>query len=248
VTGTTITHQKENTVAKARFDIPTQLPAGVTRPIYAGVGVTDRVVEVVREAVADVQKRALAVQKDVQKTVSGFDYQPQALREQASQVVTAGVDALGKDAQARRRAAEQRVAGLQTEAKGIPTRLQELVDDQVATAAVTYDELVKRGETLVGRIRRQPSTSATTASAKTTKAKAKTTRTQATKTAKTAQKSTARATRKTAKTAQKSTARTTRKAAKSPARSSAKASTTSARKTANTAARATAEAAQKVGD
>jgi heparin binding hemagglutinin HbhA len=204
-----ITHQKENTMAKARFDIPTQLPTGVTRPLYAGIGVTDRVVEVVREAVADVQKRAEAVQKDVQKTVSG------------------------KDAQARRQAVEQRVVSLQADAQELPARLQKLVDDQIATVGVTLDELVKRGETLVGRIRRQPSTTATTASATTTPAKAKTTRTQASKTA---------------KTAKKSTTRTTKKAAKSPARSSAKATSTSARKTAASAARATGDAATKVGD
>ena len=208
----TTTHQKENTVAKAKFDIPTQLPTSVTRPLYASVGVTDRVAEVVREVVADVQKRALAVQQDVQKTVAGLEYRPQAVREQATEVVSSRVDSFGKD---------------------LPTRLQKLVDDQVTTAGVTYDELVKRGETLVGRIRRQSSTIATTSSAKTTTAKAKTTRTQATKTA---------------KTAQKSTTRTTKKATKSPARSSAKATATSARKTVGNAARATTDAAQKVGD
>lgn len=233
MTDSTTTHQKEITMAKARFDIPTKLPAGVTRPIYAGVGVTDRVVAVVREAVADVQKRAVAVQKDVQKSVSDFDYQPQALREQASHAVTVGVEALGKDAQARRRSVEQRVAGLQTEAKGIPSKLQKLVDDRVATAGVTFDELVKRGETLVGRIRRQPSTTATTASAKTATAKAKTTRTQSADTA---------------KTAEKSASRTTKKVAKSPARSSAKATATAARQAASNAAQATTDAAQKVGD
>jgi len=148
-------------MAKAKLDIPTQLNAGVVRPLYAGVGVTDRVVEVVREALTDVQKRALAVQKDVQKTVSGLDYEPRALRQQATQAVTARVDALGKDARARRRAVEQRVAGFQVDARDLPVRLQKLVDDQVATAGVTFDELVRRGETLVDRIRRQPSSRAT---------------------------------------------------------------------------------------
>jgi hypothetical protein len=180
-------------MAKARFDIPTQLPSSVTRPLYAGVGVTDRVVEAFRETVADVQKRALAVQQDVTKTVAGLDYQPQALRRQATQAVTA----------------------------------------QVATAGETLHDLVKRGETLVDRIRRQPSTTATTSAAKTTTAKAKTTRTQAAKTT---------------ATAKKSATRTTKKAAKSPARSSAKATGTAARKTAKSAARATVDAAKKVGD
>jgi hypothetical protein len=212
-----------------KFDIPTQLPERVTRPLYAGVGATDRVVEVVRDAVADVQQRALALQK----SVSGLEYQPQALRRQATQAVTARVDEIGKDAQARRRALEERVAALQAEAKDLPVRLQKLVDDQVATAGVTFDELVKRGEVLVGRIRRQPSTAATTSSARTTTAKAKTTRTQASKTA---------------STAKKSASRTTKKAAKSPARSSAKATATAAKSTAANAAQAAGDAAQKIGD
>jgi heparin binding hemagglutinin HbhA len=202
-------------MAKTRFDIPTQIPTGVTRPIYAGVGVTDRVVEIVRETVADVQKRVVAAQQDVQKTVSGFDYQPEALRTQAAKAVSARVDAINHDA------------------RTLPVRLQKLVDGQVAVAGDAYDELVKRGETLVGRIRRQPSTQATTASARTTTAKAKTTRTQSAKTA---------------KTARSAATRTTKKAAKSPARSSAKATATAAKTTAANAAQATTDAASKVGD
>jgi hypothetical protein len=217
-------------MAKARLDIPTQLPVVVVRPLYAGVGATDRVVEVVREAVADAQKRAHAVRQDAQKTVAGIDLQPKALREQATKVVTASVDALGKDPQARRRAVEERVAGLQSEAKNLPVRLQKLVDEQFASAGVTYDELVRRGETVVGRIRRQPATRETVETAETTKAKAKTTRTQATKTAK-----------KAASSAKK-TARS------SSAKSSAKATATSAKKTAEKAAEATTDAASKIGD
>ena len=216
-------------MAKARFDIPTQLPVAVARPVYAGVGATDRVVEVVRGAVADVQKRALAVQHDMQQTVAGLDYQPQALREQATRAVTAGVDTLGKDAQARRRAVEQVFADIQADARNLPVRLQKLVDEQVAQAAETYDELVRRGETLVGRIRRQPTTREAAASAKTTTAKAKTTRTQAAKSAK-----------KSASTAKK-TART------SPAKSSAKATATSAKKAATSGAKAATDAVSKVG-
>jgi hypothetical protein len=221
-------------MAKARFDIPTQLPVAVARPVYAGVGATDRVVEVVRGAVADVQKRALAVQHDVSKTVSGLDYQPQALREQATRAVTTGVDTLGKDAQARRKAAEQRLAALQADAKNLPVFVQKLVDEQVTGAMETYDELVRRGETLVGRIRRQSATQEAGASAQTTTAKAKTTRTQATKTAK--------------KTAKKTTSTAKKTARKSPAKSSAKATATSAKKTARKTAQATTDAASKVGD
>jgi hypothetical protein len=217
-------------MAKAKFDIPTQLPVAVARPVYAGVGVTDRVVEAVRGAVADVQKRVLVIQQDVTKTVSGLDYQPQALREQATRVVTTGVDTLGKDAQARAKVAEQRLAAFQVDARNLPVRFQKLVDEQVTGAMETYDELVRRGETLVGRIRRQPATQQAAASAQTTTAKAKTTSTQATKTAK------------------KTTATAKKTARKSPAKSSAKATTTSAKKTASKTAQATTAAAKKVGD
>jgi cobalamin biosynthesis Mg chelatase CobN len=199
-------------MAKARFDIPAQLPSGVTRPLYAGLGATDRVVAVVRDAVADFSKRASSVRDEV----VAFDYEPQALRRQATQVVTAGV------------------AGLQSEAKDIPVRFTKLVDDQVAVAGDAFGEFVKRGETLVGRIRRQSSTTETVSAAKTTTAKARTTRTQATKTAR----STATKTASTAK----------RTARKSPAASSAKATSTSAKKTASSAARATKDAAKKIGD
>ena len=58
------------------------------------------------------------------------------------------------------------------------------VDSNVAVASDAYDDLVKRGRTLVGRIRRQQSTKDAVAAAETTVTKAKTTRTQATKAAK----------------------------------------------------------------
>ena len=109
---------------KTKLELPTQLPESMARPIYAGVGATDRVVEVLREYVADVQKRALEVQKDVQKSVSELDKQPQALREQAAKAVSARVDSLNADAQARRKAVEERMAALQADAKALPTRLQ----------------------------------------------------------------------------------------------------------------------------
>ena len=165
-------------MAKTKFDIPTQIPTAATRPLYAGVGVTDLVVEAVRDYVADVQKRL----DDVQKSVSGLDDQPQVLRDQASKVVARHVETLNKDAQARRKLIEKRVAELQSEVQTFPTRLQKLVDEQVATAGDTYADLVKRGETLVGRIRRQQSTQDAETAAKTTVTKAKTTKTQATKT------------------------------------------------------------------
>ena len=194
------------------------LPTEATRPLYAGVGATDLVVGYVRDVVADVQKRIVDVQKDVQTRVTGFEFQPKALRDQAVIAVSTSVDALSKDAKARRAAIESRVSELQTEATG------------------TYADLAKRGETLVERIRKQESTKATVSSAKTTSAKAKTTKTQATK-----------ATKTTAKKTAKKASTTAKKTSTAP-KSSAKATTTAAKKTASSAATAATSAATKVGD
>lgn len=138
----------------------------------------------------------------VQKNVKDIDFEPKALREQAVTV-----------AKSRRAAVEARVT------------------DNVSAVSDTYADLARRGESLVGRIRKQEATKATVSSAKTTSAKAKTTQTQASK-----------ATKSTAKSA-KSKA----KKSSGPARSSAKATTTAAKKTASNAARATSDAASKVG-
>ncbi len=224
-------------MAKAKFDIKTlELPPVAAKPLYAGVGVTDLAVEYVREYVADVQKKLVGYQKDVQKTVTEFDFEPKALRAQAVTVVNARVDAISKDAKARRAAIEARITELQAEAQALPTKVQSAVNENVSTltdtVTDTYGDLAKRGEALVTRIRKQESTKATKSSAKTTSAKAKTTKTQATK-----------ATKSTAKKAT-----TTAKKSSAPARSSAKATTTAAKKTVANAAQATTDAAEKVGD
>ena len=219
-------------MAKAKFEIKNPLNADVTRPLYAGVGVTDLAVEVVRDAVADMQKRL----NDVQKDLAGFDYEPKALREQATKVVSERVDALTKDAKSRRAAIEKRVAELQADARALPGKVQSLLSENVETAGDTYGDLVKRGESLVGRIRRQESTRATVKSAETTVTKAKTTKTQATKSAKATTKA----------TAEKATA-TAKKRSTAP-KSSAKATATAAKSTVENAAQAVADAAEKVGD
>ena len=71
-------------MATAKFDIKKiEIPAEVTRPLYAGVGATDLAVEYVRTTVADVQKRVNTVQQrvtDVQKSVKNIELAPRALR------------------------------------------------------------------------------------------------------------------------------------------------------------------------
>lgn len=187
-------------MTKTKFDIKSE----ATRPLYVGVGVTDLVVEVVRDYVADVQTKFA----DVQKTVTDLDFEPQALRAQAITVVNARVDAISKDAKARRAAIEARVADLQSDAKAIPAKVQSALNENVATVSDTYTDLAKRGEALVSRIRKQESTKATVRSAETTSAKAKTTKTQATKKAaapKSSAKATATAAKKTASNAAQAT-------------------------------------------
>ncbi len=146
------------------------LKTQASKPLYAGVGVTDAVVEYVRDQVTEAQKTAQKLQKSVQK----IDLEPQALRSQATTVVNARVDAISKDAKARRTAVEKRVAELQAEALALPLKVQATVND-------TYGDLVVRGEGLVTRIRKQESTQATVSNARTTTAKAKTTKTQGAK-------------------------------------------------------------------
>lgn len=212
------------TKAATKFDLKSE----ATRQFYAGVGITDLAVEVVRDYVTDMQKRLA----ELQKTFAELDLEPQHLRKQAEARVSARVDALTKDAKARREAFEARMDELQTEAKALPGKMQSLVTDNVANVNDTYGDLVKRGQSLVTRIRRQESVKETLKDAKTTVTKAKTTRTQAAK-------ATKGATAKAAATAKKSV---------TAPRASAKATVTSARKTASAAAKAVMEAAEKVGD
>ena len=212
-------------MAKAKFDIKTvqtEAQKSAQRAFHAGVGVTDLAVEVVRDYAAGAQKRIVSLQKSVST------FEPKALRTQAT-----------KDAKARRVAIEKLVAQLQaqlqSEAVAVPAKVQKAIDANVEAATDTYGDLVKRGESLVGRIRRQQSTQDTVAASKTTVTKAKTTRTQATKAAK-----------KTTTAAKKST--TAAKKRTTAPRSSAKATATSAKKTVSAGSRALTDAAAKVGD
>ena len=125
-----------------KVDIKTE----ATKGLHAGVGAADLAFETVKEYVAEAQKRFGGVQKDAQKaltsaqkSVKDFEFQPKALRSQATTVLNARVGELSKDAKARRTAIEKRVAGLQGD------------------ATETYEGLAKRGETVVKRFRKQTS-------------------------------------------------------------------------------------------
>ena len=169
-------------MAKAKFEIKFDLKSEATRTLHAGVGVVDLALETVKDLATDAQKRI----EGVQKSVTSIDLQPKALRTQAQ-----------KEAAARRELIEKRVAALQADA-------QKFVTANVETATDTYEDLAKRGETVVRKFRNKPATKATVSNAKTTKAKAKTTVTQAKKSpAKKSAKATGTAAKKTVKSASK---------------------------------------------
>ena len=219
-------------MAKAKFDITT------TRPFYASVGAADLTVELVREAVADVQKRLTLASADLQARVADVQRtvgDPKGLRKAAV-----------KDAKARQAKLEERVADLREGAQAVPGRVQslvtELVSENAATVNEAYDDLTRRGQKLVKRIRSQRSTQDAKAAAGTTRAKAKTTRTQVAKTAEATQ-----AEAKAAAAGAKKAAGTARKRATTATRS-AKATVTAAQKTAEATTEAVADAAQKIGD
>ena len=221
------------TTSETKLDLKhLDLRAGATRTLYAGAGVADLAVSTVRSYVAQVQQ-----------SVTAIDLDPQELRKQATTAVSARVEELGKDARERRDAVEARVAELQAEALALPGRLQGVVDDNVATVVSAYGELAQRGETLLGRIRRQQSTQEAVSAAKTTTAKAKTTRTQSAA----ATKSTAKKATSTAKKSATATRKTAATKSSAP-KSSAKATVTAAKKTASAVGSAATDAAAKVGD
>jgi hypothetical protein len=150
-------------MAKAKFDIKDiaqfDFKGEAQKGLHAGVGAADLAIETVREYVSEAQKLASkrfeAAQKDAQKvfisaqkSVKGFEFEPTALRSQATTVISSRVDEVSKDAKARRTAIEKRVAELQTEA-------QKLVTGNLETATGTYELLAKRGEKVVKRIRKE---------------------------------------------------------------------------------------------
>ena len=204
------------------------LKIDATRPLFAVVGAGDLAVEFARTYATDVQTRFAKV-----------EIEPKALRDQARTVVIARVDELAKDAKEAQTKLEARVAGLQADAKTLPGKVESFTNETVAELNETYGDLAVRGRDLVNRIRKQQSTQDAKAAGKSTVAKAKTTKTQATKSA-TASSTAAKKTAKTATATAKKTGAT--------AKSSAKATGTSAAKTASAGTQAVTDGASKVGN
>ena len=136
-------------MAAAKFDVKTE----ATRTLHAGVGAADLAYTTVIGYVAEAQKRVEDLSKDaqkyfteLQKSVSGFEFEPMALRDQATKLVNVRVEDLSKDAATRRDLVEKRVAALQADA-------QKFVTANVETAFTTYGDLASRGETVVSKLR-----------------------------------------------------------------------------------------------
>ncbi|MGA9747417.1 MAG: hypothetical protein WBQ50_08185 [Nocardioides sp.] len=180
-----------------------------TRPFYAAVGAGDLAVAFARTAATDVQA-----------SLAKVELEPQAIRAQASTLVSTRVEGFQGDAKKAQAALESRFAAVQADAKALPTKLEKLVTDYLGELAKGYTDLAVRGEGFVAKVRKQEATQETVAAAKTTVTKAKTTKTQAKKAAKKTTKSTT---------------------------SSAKATSTAAKKTASAATKAAADAADKAG-
>ena len=145
----------------AKFDVKLksvqlpELPPVAAKPIYVGVGATDIAVQKVVTYVSDVQAKVTAkvaeVQKDVtakvadvQKTVKSFELpEPKSLQDKAAKAVAE-----------RRKVAEARLSGIQTEARSLPTTVRSKYDENLTLVASTYAGLAQHGETVVTRIRK----------------------------------------------------------------------------------------------
>ena len=209
-----------------------QFKIDATRPFYAVVGVGDLAVEYARTTATDVQAR-----------FSKVELEPKALRDQARTVVVSRVDELAEGAKGAQAKFEARAADFQSDAKKLPAKVESFVNETVAEATETYEDLAARGKDLVARIRRQQATQDAKAAANTTAAKAKTAKTQTSNSAQgsgTAVKNSAQNAAKTGTAAAKNTGST--------AKRNVKATSTSAKKTASATTRATTDAASKVGN
>ena len=277
-------------MAKTKFDIKTE----ATRPFYATVGATDLTLEVALQAATDLQERVKAFEpKKISapsfdlKTFDLKDFDVKALNGKAqayakeaakeakqrqakieSRVKNIRIDGLGAQAKLKeaQTGLEARSNELVSDAKSLPGKAQQALNDVVSEVGGTYADLVQRGEKAVELIRRgeykivaptkkpaakkptSTSTSTTKSTAKKSTAKKSTAKKASTKKAsakkaapakKAATKSTAKKTTAKKSTTKKTSAKKAAPAKKAPAKKAAPAST--AKQTAATQAPNTAE-------
>ncbi|WP_344041312.1 hypothetical protein [Nocardioides panacihumi] len=144
-----------------KFELPKlpKLPAvEVPKPVYAGAAVAGMAVEAVKEYVdtltALAQTRRAAVTARVygyQKQVAGFE--PKSFADSVQGKATARVESLTAEAKARRAKVEARVGELQVDALALPDKVTSFYKETATEALGTYEDLAKRGEVLVARLR-----------------------------------------------------------------------------------------------
>jgi heparin binding hemagglutinin HbhA len=150
-------------ITKLRIDLP---KVDVPKPVMAGAGVAGLAVETVRDYVGTVSKRVAGYRGDVTARVSGYSkqvtsFEPRSFAGTVQSGATARVGTLTAEARARRAAVESRVSGLQADAKALPGRFTSFYKETSAEAIEAYDDLAKRGEVLVARLRGEAPTQVT---------------------------------------------------------------------------------------
>jgi hypothetical protein len=130
----------------------------VPKPVYAGAGVAGLAVETVKGAVGTLSKKLTGYRGDVSARVAGYQkqvagFEPKAFADSIQSRTTAGVGTLAAQAKARRAAVESGVSGLQAEAKTLPGLVTSFYKETSSEALGAYEDLAKRGEVLVARLR-----------------------------------------------------------------------------------------------
>lgn len=115
------------------------------KPLYAGAGVADLAVAAVKEYAVGVQKRVEGYQKDATKRFASFE--PKTLQAKA----------------------KASYAEFSAEARALSGKAKARLDETTSTATVTYEDLAKRGEVFVAKLRGTPATTPAPASKGTAK-------------------------------------------------------------------------------
>lgn len=187
-----------------KMDLPKDVSVPV-KPLYAGAGVADAAYATVKEYAAGVQKKvesyrgdATAKYAEVKKSVTSFEPKSLQSKAKASYAEFAGTS-------------KKTVSELQADAKALPGKARAKLDETTTSVTGTYDDLAKRGEVFVAKLRGKPAPKAPATKSSAKKAPAsKSTAKKSTAKKAPAKKSTAKKTAAASSTAKKtSTTRTT---------------------------------------
>ncbi|MDH2413356.1 hypothetical protein [Nocardioides sp. CER19] len=150
-------------IAKLKLDLP---KVDVPKPVYAGAGAAELAVAAVKEYVDSVSKKVLDARGDVTARVSGYQkqaagFEPKAFADTVQSKATARVGSLTAEAKARRAVIESLVSTLQADAKALPGKVTSFYKETSADALGSYQDLAKRGEVLVAKLRGEAPTEVT---------------------------------------------------------------------------------------